>query len=368
MRRFCLPLLISTCVFCCPGPLPPCGAQQATAGPMLTPNEGEFVVHDFRFRSGESLPELHVHYYSFGKPKRDADGRTTNAILILHGTGGSGRQFLASQFAGVLFGPGQLLDVNRYFVILPDNIGHGKSSKPSDGLHTRFPQYDYDDMVKAQHELVEKGLAVNHLRLLIGTSMGCMHSWLWGETFPDFMDALMPLACLPVEIAGRNRIWRKMIIDGIRQDPEWNKGEYTNEPRAGLEIAADLLLLAGSAPRVIHRNLPTREAADKYLEDYIERTTAALDANDLLYAVNASRNYDPSPSLAKITKPLLFINSADDFINPPELGIAEREIKKVRNGRFVLLPISDQTHGHGTHTDAAVWQQYLKELLEQSQH
>jgi homoserine O-acetyltransferase len=341
-------------------------AQQTPAA-SPAPAEGDFVIRNFHFRSGENLPELRVHYYTFGKAVKDARGRTTNAVLILHGTGGSGRQFLSPQFAGVLFGPGQLLDVSRYFVILPDNIGHGESSKPSDGLRAHFPQYDYDDMVAVQHALLE-GLGVNHLRLVMGTSMGCMHSWVWGETYPDFMDALMPLACLPVQIAGRNRIWRKMIIDGIREDPEWKDGNYTTEPRAALQISADFLIIAGSAPLLMQKNEPTRDAADQYLDHQVQRLTANLDANDFLYAVSASRNYDPSPRLDKVTVPVMFINSADDFINPPELGIAEREIKKVKNGRFVLLPISDRTHGHGTHTDAAVWQQYLKELLDESRH
>jgi homoserine O-acetyltransferase len=332
------------------------------------PQEGDWIARDFHFRSGEILPELRLHYRTFGKPARDAKGRVTNAVLILHGTIGSGRQFLAPQFAGVLFGPGQLLDTRRYFVILPDDIGHGQSSKPSDGMHARFPQYDYDDMVAAQHELLEKGLGVNHLRLVMGTSMGCMHSWVWGETYPDFMDALMPLACLPVQIAGRNRTWRKMVMDGIRQDPDWKNGEYITQPRAALQIAADFLLIAGSAPLQMQKNLPTRDAADKSLDEFMKREMASLDANDLLYQVNASRNYDPSTQLEKISVPVMFVNSADDFINPPELGIAEREIKKVKNGRFVLLPISDQMHGHGTHTWAAIWQQYLKELLEASQH
>ena len=341
--------------------------QQTPATSFPPPRESDFILRNFHFKSGEILPEVRMHYYAFGKPAKDSNGKTTNAVLILHGTSGSGRQFLTPQFAGVLFGPGQLLDVSRYFVVLPDNIGHGKSSKPSDGLRAHFPQYDYDDMVAAQHELLDKGLGVNHLRLILGTSMGCMHSWVWGETYPDFMDALMPLACLPVQIAGRNRIWRKMIIEGIRQDPEWKRGEYTTEPRAALQISADFLLIAGSAPLVMQKNVPTRDEADKYLDGYVKRVTTDLDANNFLYAVSASRNYDPSPDLHKITAPVMFINSGDDFINPPELGIAEREIKKVKNGRFVLLPVSNQTHGHGTHTDAAVWQQYLKELLEQTQ-
>jgi homoserine O-acetyltransferase/O-succinyltransferase len=343
-----------------------CLAQQPAS--KLAPQEGDFVIHNFHFQSGETLPELRMHYMTLGKPLRDPNGRVANAVLILHGTGGSGRQFLAPQFADVLFGPGQLLDANRYFIIFPDNIGHGKSSKPSDGLRAHFPQYDYDDMVAAQHQLLEKGLEVNHLRLILGTSMGCMHSWVWGETYPDFMDALMPLACLPVQIAGRNRIWRKMVIDGIRQDSAWKNGDYTTEPRAGLQIAADFLIIAGSAPLPMQKNLPTREAADQYLDEAVKRITPKLDANDLLYAVNASGNYDPSPKLGTIRVPVMFVNSADDFINPPELAIAEREIKLVNKGRFVLIPASDQTHGHGTHTWAAVWQNYLKELLEASQH
>jgi homoserine O-acetyltransferase/O-succinyltransferase len=330
------------------------------------PQERNFTVRDFRFQSGESMPEVRIHYATLGKPVKDAAGRTSNAVLILHGTGGSGRQFLRSIFAGVLFGPGQLLDASRYFIILPDNIGHGRSSKPSDGMRTHFPQYEYADMVALQHKLVEEGLGVNHLRLVMGTSMGCMHSWMWGESYPDQMDALMPLACLPVQIAGRNRLWRKMVIDGIRHDPEWKNGDYTSQPPAALELATDFLLIAGSSPYHMQADLPTRDAADKFLDEYRNRTTAGLDANDFLYAVSASRNYDPSPRLGAIRAPVMFINSADDFINPPELGIAEREIRKVKRGKFVLLPVSGQTYGHGTHTRAAVWQQYLKELLEES--
>jgi homoserine O-acetyltransferase/O-succinyltransferase len=338
-------------------------AQESAPATKPTPTEGDYVTHDFHFRSGETLPELRLHYLTFGKPDRDASGKVTNAVLILHGTGGSGRQFLAPQFADVLFGPGQLLDTTRYFIILPDNIGHGKSSKPSDGMHAHFPQYDYDDMVAAQHELLEKGLGVNHLRLVMGTSMGCMHSWVWGETYPDFLDALMPLACLPVQIAGRNRLWRDMVIEGIRQDPDWKNGEYTTEPRAAQQVSADFLLIAGSAPLSMQKNLSTRDAADKYLDDSMKRIAATYDANDFLYAVNSSRNYDPSPKLETITAPVMFVNSADDFINPPELGIAEREIKRVKHGKFVLIPASEQTHGHGTHTWAAIWQQYLQELM-----
>jgi homoserine O-acetyltransferase/O-succinyltransferase len=334
----------------------------------LKTSEGDYVAHDFHFKSGETMAELRLHYTTLGKPARDANGRTTNAVLIMHGTGGSGHSLLYDVFAGVLFGPGELLDANRYFIVLPDDIGHGKSSKPSDGLHARFPHYDYDDMVAAEHELVEKGLGVNHLRLVMGTSMGCMHSFVWGETYPDYMDALMPLACQAVAVAGRNRIWRKMVIDGIETDPEWKNGEYTTEPQTALEIATDIQWIAGSAPLQAQKSYPTRDAADQYLEVYRKRYAETFDANNVLYAVSASRNYDPSSQLEKITAPVMWINSGDDFINPPELGIAQQQIKLVKNGKFVLIPASLETHGHGTHTYAAVWQQYLKELLDESQH
>ncbi len=329
--------------------------------------EGDYILHDFHFASGEVLPEVRLHYTALGKPKRDAHGRVTNAILIMHGTGGSGRSLLNEHFAGVLFGKGQLLDADRYFIILPDGIGHGKSSKPSDGLHARFPRYAYADMVAAQHALVSQGLQVDHLRLVMGTSMGCMHTFMWGEAYPDFMDALMPLACLPVQIAGRNRLWRKLIIDAIRTDPEWLEGEYRSEPMRALRTAAGLLMIAGSAPIQMQISLPTRDAADEFLDKYMQRQLADLDANDLLYAVSASRDYDPSSGLEKIKVPLTQINSADDFINPPELGIAEREIARVKGAHFVLLPASDQTRGHGTHTWAALWQQHLAQLLQASQ-
>ena len=333
----------------------------------LTPKPGDYIAKDFHFKSGETLAELRLHYTAFGTPRRDAKGHTTNAVLVMHGTGGSGVSLINAIFAGVLFGPGQLLDASRYYIILTDGIGHGKSSKPSDGLHAHFPHYDYDDMVAAQHELVEKGLGVDHLRLVMGTSMGCMHSWVWAETYPEYMDAVMPLACYPVAIAGRNRMWRKMVTDGIRDDPAWEDGEYTQEPRTALEIYTDLSIIAGSAPFQLQRSYPTRDAADQYLEAARKRYAAEFDANDALYAFSASRNYDPSPHLEEIVAPVMWINSADDFINPPDLGIAEPAIKRVKRGRFVLLTDPSQNHGHGTHTWAAVWQQYLKELLDESE-
>jgi homoserine O-acetyltransferase len=235
-------------------------------------------------------------------------------------------------------------------------------------MHAHFPQYDYDDMVLAQHILLTEGLGVQHLRLLFGTSMGCMHAFVWGETYPTFADGLMPMACLPIQIAGRNRVWRKMVMDAIRNDPDWKDGEYKEEPKQALRAAQELLVIAGSAPVLMQQKLPTQAAADKYVADAVEPRVATLDANDLLYQVNASRNYDPSLRLETISAPVLWINSADDFINPPELGIAERESKRLKNGTFVLLPISDKTHGHGTHTWAVAWREYMEQFLKKTAH
>jgi len=337
----------------------------ASAADYPVPQEGTFVVKDFQFKSGERMPEVKLHYYTLGTPQKDSSGKVRNAVLILHGTGGSGRQFLTPNFAGVLFVPGGLLDVTKYFVILPDNIGHGGSSKPSDGLHMRFPHYEYDDMIELQYRLLTQGLGVDHLRLVLGTSMGGMHTWLWGEQHPDFMDALMPLASQPIEIAGRNRMMRRMIMDNIRTDPEWNNGEYKQQPH-GLAASIEILLIMGSAPLRMQKEEPTREQADAYLEDQISTRMKTTDANDMLYYVDASRNYNPEPQLEKITAPLTAINSADDQINPPELKIIDRDILWVKNGKFVLLPITDQTRGHGTHTWPAIWGNYLAELLERS--
>jgi homoserine O-acetyltransferase len=347
--------------------LAPLAARADLPASAPPPIEASYVIPNFRFATGEMLPELRLHYTTLGKAHRDAHGRIDNAVLILHGTGGSGHSFFVDRFAQVLFGKGQLLDANRYFLILPDAIGHGASSKPSDGLHMRFPQYGYEDMLIAEHALLTEGAGVDHLRLVLGTSMGCMHAFLWGERYPEFADALMPLACLPVQIAGRNRLWRDLTMDAIRTDPQWLQGEYRSEPLNGLRGAAGMLLIAGSAPLQMQSTLPTRDAADDFLQKYMKRELEDLDANDLLYQVGASRDYDPSADLEKIVAPLMWVNSADDFINPAELGIAEREIKRIKNGRFVLLPASDQTHGHGTHTWAAVWQQYLRELLAASE-
>lgn len=332
-----------------------------------TAREADYIIENFAFSSGETLPELRMHYTTLGKPKRDKSGRIVNAVMILHGTGGTGQQFYRPQFADVLFRTGGLLDPAKYYIILPDNIGHGKSSKPSDRLRAKFPVYGYADMVAAQHELLTKGLGVDHLRLIMGTSMGCMHSFIWGETHPDFMDAMMPLACLPVEIAGRNRMWRKLAIDAIRSDPDWKAGDYKDQPKEALRTVASLLLIAGGSPIPLQAEYPKRQAVDPMVEERVAQSIGGLDANDFLYQVSASFDYDPSPGLEKIEAPVMWINSGDDFINPPELGVAEREAKRLKRGDYVLIPASDETHGHGTHTWAALWEDNLRTLLQRSE-
>jgi homoserine O-acetyltransferase len=339
----------------------PCWAAEYPA-----PQEGDCVLKDFSFSSGQALPELRMHYRTFGSPRRDSKGRVCNAVLILHGTTGSGAQFLRPEFSDALYGPGQPLDVTKYFLILPDNLGHGKSSKPSDGLRAKFPKYGYLDMIEAQYRLLTEGLKVDHLRLVMGTSMGGMHTWLWGQLHPDFMDCLMPLASLPTQISGRNRVWRRMIIDAIEGSPDWQGGDYTVQP-SGLKVAIEVLHFMGSNPLQRYREAPTLVQADKALDAYVASSLATMDASDVLYAVRASEDYDPAPGLAKIRAPLLAVNFADDLINPPDLGVLEREIKQVRRGRAVLMPETEQTRGHGTHTMAAVWKKYLVTLLRQSQ-
>ncbi|HYJ90608.1 MAG TPA: alpha/beta fold hydrolase [Pyrinomonadaceae bacterium] len=324
---------------------------------------GDFLVRDFKFESGETLPELKIHYVTLGQPRKDANGRITNAVLILHGTGGSHTQFLGRQFGGVLFGKGQLLDAEKYFIIIPDNVGHGASSKPSDGLHARFPHYDYHDMLVLQYRLLTEKLGVNHLRLVMGTSMGGMHSWMWAEMYPDFMDAAMPLASLPIEISGRNRFFRRMVIDPIKNDPDWQNGEYKIQPVRGLTTALYTLMMMTSSPLQMQKQMPSKAAADAAFDQRIKQQLATYDANDMLYQFDASRDYNPEPKLEAITTHLLAINSADDQVNPPELGVMEKEIKRVKNGRFVLLPITDETRGHGTHTIASIWQKHLADLL-----
>ena len=338
----------------------------ARAAEYPAPTEGDYVLRDFKFASGETLPELRVHYRTIGKPVKDDKGVVRNAVLITHGTTGSGAQFIRPEFAGDLFGAGQLLDATKFFIVLPDGIGHGKSSKPSDSLHAKFPGYGYRDMVEAQFRLLTEGLDVNHARLIMGTSMGGMHTWLWGEMHPDFMDALMPLASLPTQIAGRNRGWRRMVIDAIRNDPEWHGGDYTAQPQS-LRTAAAMLWLMSSNPPLRQKETPTLAKTDEAFEKFTGEYLKTGDANDVLYALEASRDYDPNPALEKIRAPLLAVNSADDLINPPELGILEREIKRVPSGRAVVVPLSEQTRGHGSHTVAALWKSELESLLKQTQ-
>jgi homoserine O-acetyltransferase/O-succinyltransferase len=336
------------------------------AAPYPTPAENEYTIRNFKFASGESLPELRIHYRTIGKPEKDAQGKTTNAVLIMHGTTGSGPQFIRPEFAGELFGKDQPLDTTKFFIVLPDGIGHGKSSKPSDGMRAKFPRYGYRDMVDAQYRLLTDGLDVNHARLVMGTSMGGMHTWLWGESHPDFMDALMPLASLPTQISGRNRAWRRIIIDAIRNDPVWNGGDYETQPPS-LRTAAEMLWFMSSNPVLRQKEAPTLAKTDEVLDKFVADITKGDDANDVLYALEASRDYDPGPNLEKIRTPLLAINSADDLINPPELGILEREIKRVPHGRAVVMPLSDKTRGHGSHTMAALWKDELTKLLKNSE-
>ncbi len=323
---------------------------------------GNFILRDFAFNSGDDLTQLRLHYHTLGEPRRDESGRVCNAVLILHGTTGSGAQFLRESFAGELFQPGQLLDAERHFIILPDGIGHGKSSKPSDGLRMRFPRYGYLDMIRAQHLLLSEGLGIDHLHAVLGTSMGGMQTWLWGIHYPDFMDYLVPLASLPAEIAGRNRMIRAMIMDAIRSDPAWNGGDYERQP-AGLINAIHLLIVMTSCPLQWRKEAPTREAADAFLAERIRAHAGVLDANDMLYQFAASEDYNPAPDLERIKAPLLAINSADDQVNPPELGIMEAAMKRVKRGRYILLPIDEHTRGHGSHTLAAVWKHHLAEFL-----
>src|SRR6266404_4236947 len=341
------------------------GSSSALAADYPPPVESDYTVRDFKFASGENLPELRIHYRTLGKIDKDDQGKTRNAILIMHGTTGSGAQFIRPEFAGELFGKDQPLDATKFFIVLPDGVGHGKSSKPSDALHAKFPRYGYVDMVEAQYRLLADGLGVNHARLVMGTSMGGMHSWLWGESHPDFMDALMPLASLPTQISGRNRAWRRMIIDAIRNDRAWSGGEYKTQPPS-LRTVAEMLWFMSSNPVPRQKEAPTLAKTDEVLDKFVEQIVKADDANDVLYALEASRDYDPGPNLEKIRAPLLAINSADDLINPPELGILERDIKRVPKGRAMVIPLSDKTRGHGSHTIAPLWKDELVKLLNNS--
>ena len=326
------------------------------------PVEGDFVARDLHFDSGDVAAEVRLHYRTIGHPRKDGDGVVRNAVLILHGTGGSGRGFVSDGYAGRLFGKGQLLDAERYFIILPDNVGHGDSSKPSDGLRMKFPRYRYADMVRLQHRLVTEQLGLSHLHLVMGTSMGAMHAWMWGYMYPTFADGLVPLASNPVEIAGRNRVWRTLLVNAIVTDPSWNDGNYTAPPR-GMANALGFLLLATSVPLQWQKDLPTAAKADAWLADQIATRMKTTDANDTIYHFRASEDFDPSAHFAEITAPLLAINSADDFVNPPELPMMPALVGKVAKGKFVLVPISDETRGHGTHSRPQVFGPYLAEFL-----
>ena len=326
------------------------------------PVEADFIARDFTFGSGERMAEVKIHYRTIGTPRKDADGVVRNGVLILHGTGGTGSGFLGASYGGRLFGKGQPLDAGKYFIILPDNVGHGDSSKPSDGLRMKFPKYRYADMVKLQHELVTKGLGLTNLKLVMGTSMGAMHAWDWGYMYPGFAAGLVPLASNPVEIGGRNRVWRKFLIDAIETDPSWKHGDYSEQPR-GLASAIGFLMMATSVPLQWQKQFPTIAAADKYVADQVASRSKSTDANDMLYYYHAIEDYNPAPHLAEITAPLLAINSADDFVNPPELPMMQALIKQVTKGRFVLLPITDDTRGHGTHSLPAIWGEELRKFL-----
>ena len=324
---------------------------------------GEVVLKNFTFTSGEKLPEVKMHYTTLGSPHKNRKGEIDNAIMVLHGTGGSGKQFLSPQFADELYGPGQPFDIAKFYIILPDSIGHGGSSKPSDGMRMAFPKYDYDDMVTGQYRLLTEGLGVKKLQLILGTSMGCMHAFVWGETHPGFAEKLAPFACNASEIAGRNRMWRKMSIDAIKADPAWNGGNYTEQPASGLRTYTDLGVIAGGNPVGLQALYPTREKAEAALDAAFAARGKGVDANNAIYQLDASRNYNPEPNLEKITVPVLWINSADDFINPPGLGMAQIAVKRMPKARFILIPESAETKGHGTHTWAKFWKAELIKLM-----
>jgi homoserine O-acetyltransferase len=329
------------------------------------PVQGDYVIRNFEFAGGERLPELKLHYFTLGAPARDANGGVTNAVLLLHGTYGKGTNFLTDGFAGELFGTGQPLDAGRFYIIVPDSLGHGRSAKPSDGLRAKFPRYGYADMVAAQRRLVTDGLGVRHLRLIVGTSMGGMHAWMWAVTVPDFMDAVLPLVCLPDQIAGRNRMERRLITDAIRNDPEWNGGNYAKQPQA-LTTAMRMVVIGAGSVKRFYDEAPTQEATDRLLDRQVQQRLQGADANDFLYAWEASRDYDPGPRLERIRAAVTAVNFEDDERNPPELGVMERAIKRVPRGKYVLVPASERTRGHASFYDVGLWKAELEELLARS--
>lgn len=326
-------------------------------------HDGFADIRHFRFQTGETMGVLRMHYFTLGALRRDAAGRADNVVLLLHAAGADGSSFLSPAFADALFGPGDPLDIRKYFVIVPDAIGHGGSSKPSDGLRMRFPAYDVDDMVLAQHAVLVDALHVDHVRLILGASMGCMQTFVWGETFSAFADALAPMACLPVEVAGRTRMVQDMAMDAIRNDPAWRNGAYHAPPVAGLRRADEFLLIMASSAAGLEKAFPTRAAADKGLEASLSRAVGRIDANDLIFALNAGRNYNPASRLPSITAPVLWINAADDFANPPELDIADRLVRRMARARYVLLPASDRPRADGAPADAALWKDELDKFL-----
>ena len=345
----------SLCRYFAPALVMLLSAVCAEAADYPKPQEGTWTVKDYRFHNGEVLPEMKMHYMTIGEP-------SGAPVLVLHGSAGSGQTVLTDQFAGELFGPGQPLDAAKHFIIIPDSIGSGKSSRPSDGLRMRFPKYDYDDMVVAQYRLLTQHLGVRHLKLVIGQSMGCMHAWIIGAAFPDFMDTMVPMACQPTAMSGRNWMLRRMLIETIRADPAFDNGNYSEQP-ASFKFASIFFSLATSGgTQRMQASAPTRAAADKAVEARLAQRFNA-DANNYIYSYEAARNYDPSSHLDKIKARVLAINSADDERNPPELGILEREIKRVKNGRYYLIPASAETRGHGTTGDAKRWKHLLAELF-----
>ncbi len=331
-------------------------AAPAIAADYPAPKTGEWVAKDFKFHTGEVMPELRLAYTTVGDP-------SGQPVLVLHGTTGSATSMLTPAFAGELFGAGQPLDATKYYIIIPDSIGHGKSSKPSDGLRAKFPKYNYADMVDAQYRLVKEGLGINHVRLVIGNSMGGMHTWLWGVKYPDFMDALAPMASQPTAMASRNWMMRRLVIDSIRNDPDWKGGDYTTQPKAFRTAAVFFNLGTNGGTLALQKMAPTREAADKLLDQRLAALTNA-DANDYLYQWESSGDYDPQPGLGRIKAAVLVINAADDERNPPETGLTEAALKQIKNARLLLIPASEETRGHGTTGMAKFYKQPLAELLQ----
>jgi homoserine O-acetyltransferase len=328
----------------------------AVAADYPAPKQGEWIARDFKFHTGEKLPELKLHYTAIGEP-------SGIPVVVLHGTGGAAGNMLTPAFAGELFGPGQPLDATKYYIVIPDALGHGQSAKPSDGLKAKFPQYDYADMVDAQYRLVAEGLGIRHVRLIIGNSMGGMNVWLWGERYPSYMDVLVPMAAQPTAMASRNWMLRRMALETVRSDPEYNNGNYTTQPHS-LKIASVFFGIATAGGTLNYQHLaPTRELADKLVDARLA-APAPPDANDYLWQWGSSADYDAAPELAKIQATMLAINAADDERNPPETGLMERAMKQVRNGKLYLIPASEQTSGHLTTGNAKFYKQQLEEVLQ----